>query len=229
MRVLVVEDSSRLRESLVEGLGLAGYAVDAAGDGPEGLASARAVEYDAIVLDVMLPGFDGLEFLRRLRGAGHETPVLILSARDRVAHRVEGLRLGADDYLVKPFAFEELLARLESLCRRAHRRGRNEICVGAVRLDLGAKTFSVEGRPLGLTPREYAIIEFLFLNLGAVVSRSRLEEHVYAGDRQVWSNAIDSAVAAIRRKLADVGLRDLIRTRRGSGYIVETEATEGAA
>ncbi|MCC6286026.1 MAG: response regulator transcription factor [Phycisphaerales bacterium] len=229
MRVLVVEDSLRLRESLSEGLRLAGYAVDAAADGPDGLASARAVEYDLVILDIMLPGFDGTELLRRLRESVRDTPVLILSARDRLEHRVEGLRLGADDYLVKPFAFEELLARVEALCRRAHRRARNQIVVGAATLDLAGKTCSVGGRPLTLTPREYAILEFLFLNVGAVVSRTRLEEHVYAGDRQVWSNAIDSAIAAIRRKLVEFGLRDLIRTRRGSGYIVERHPEEGAA
>jgi DNA-binding response OmpR family regulator len=221
MRLLVVEDSQRLRETLVDGLRVAGYAVDAVSDGREGLTYARAVEYDLIVLDIMLPELDGLTMLRRFREAQGRAPVLILSALDRVEHRVQGLRGGADDYLVKPFGFEELLARIEALCRRAHGVTASVISVGDVQLDLSAKVFRVLGRELVLAPREYAILEYLFLNIGRVLSRAELEEHVYAADRQVWSNAVDSAIAAIRRRLASAGAANLIQTRRGHGYLVE--------
>jgi two-component system OmpR family response regulator/two-component system response regulator QseB len=155
------------------------------------------------------------------------TPVLILSARDRVQQRVEGLRAGADDYLVKPFDFGELLARVEALCRRSRGLPANTVRVAGVELDLAAKRFSASGREITLTPREHAVLEYLFLNAGRTVSRPELEEHVYAADRQVWSNAVDSAIAAIRRKLADHGVHDLIRTRRRLGYLVPWPA--GAA
>ena len=224
MRLLVVEDSRRLRESLADGLRSAGYAVDAVADGRDGLIHARTTEYDAIVLDVMLPALDGLTLLRRLREARGSTPVLILSARDRVEQRVEGLRAGADDYLVKPFAFDELLARVEALCRRSRGVPANTTRIGGVELDLAAKRFSASGGALAFTPREYAILEYLFLNAGRVVSRAELEEHVYAEDREVWSNAVDSAVAAIRRKLGEAGVSSLIETRRGHGYLVAAPA-----
>jgi len=226
VRLLVVEDSARLRESLADGLSAAGYAVDAAKDGREGLACARAVEYDAIVLDVMLPEMDGLSLLQRLRETGRDTPVLMLTARDRVEHRVEGLRAGADDYLVKPFAFEELLARLEALCRRSCGRAANEVRIGDLRLDLAGRVFSVGPERLDLAPREYAVLELLVLNAGRVLSRAEIEEHVYDAERQVWSNAVDSAVAAIRRKLGESGLRDVVRTRRGIGYCVEATSVD---
>ncbi len=223
MRLLVVEDSRRLRESIADGLRSAGYAVDVAADGREGLICARTTEYDAIILDVMLPELDGLGVLRRLREARSTTPVLILSARDRVAHRVEGLRAGADDYLVKPFAFDELLARVETLCRRSRGVAGNAVRIGGVELDLGGKRFLIGGRELTLPPREYAVLEYLFLNAGRVVSRPELEEHVYPADHPVWSNAVDSAVAAIRRRLSEAGVTELITTRRGVGYLVGAE------
>lgn len=231
MRLLVVEDSRRLRESLADGLRAAGYAVDAAADGRQGLIHARTTDYDAVVLDLNLPELDGITLLRRLREDGREpdpggarsrgaTPVIILSARDRVEQRVEGLRAGADDYLVKPFAFDELLARLEALCRRSRGLPAATRRIGSVELDLGARRFTVGGREVPLPPREYAVLEFLFLSAGRVVSRAELEEHVYPEDRQVWSNAVDSAVASIRRRLHDAGVADLIQTRRGRGYLV---------
>jgi DNA-binding response OmpR family regulator len=153
--------------------------------------------------------------------------VLILSARDRLEHRVEGLRAGADDYVVKPFAFEELLARLEALCRRTHGAASNLVRIGPLELDVGARRFTVSGAEVVLPPREHAVLEYLVLNAGRVVGRAELEEHVYASDRQVWSNAVDSAIAAIRRKLADAGATGLISTRRGLGYIVHNQVAEG--
>lgn len=223
MRILIVEDARRLRESLVDGLQSAGYAVDAVGDGREGLRFARSTEYDVIVLDLMLPELDGLEMLRQFRSARGTTPVLILSARDRVEQRVEGLRLGADDYLVKPFIFDELLARVEALCRRSRGVASNERRIGGVTLDLALKRFTVGSRDLLFAPRDYSILEYLFLNAGRTVSRVELEEHVYAADKQVWSNAVDSAIAAIRRRLLDAGVAGLIETRRGHGYVVRAD------
>lgn len=223
MRLLVVEDASTLRRHLVDGLEAAGYAVDAVSNGRDGFTYARTTDYDAIVLDLMLPELSGLEVLARLRDAGQSTPVLVLSARDLVEHRVDALRRGADDYMIKPFDFGELLARLEALCRRARGASRNLIRVGDVSLDLGAKRFeTTEGR-LELSPREYALLEFLVLNAGRVVSRAELEEHLYDAERQVWSNTIDSAVAAVRRKLQAQGITDLIQTRRGQGYEIDPE------
>ncbi|MCA9272104.1 MAG: response regulator transcription factor [Phycisphaerales bacterium] len=220
MRVLVVEDSNRLRDSLREGLAASGYAVDAQPDGVEGLASARAIDYDAIVLDVMMPNMDGLEMLRQLREHGIQTPVLMLTARDHVDHRVEGLRSGADDYLVKPFAFEELLARIEALCRRSSGHTQNHLSIGGLCLDLGAKRALFQGQAIELPPREYSILELLAMNSGRVMARHEIEEHIYDAQRQVWSNSIDSAVASLRRHLDRFGLRDLILTRRGIGYMI---------
>ncbi len=228
MRVLVVEDSRRLRESLADGLRSAGYAVDAVGDGRVGLIHARTTEYDLIVLDLMLPELDGLALLRQLRQAHGTAPVLVVSARDRVEHRVEGLRAGADDYMVKPFSFDELLARIEALCRRRHGSASNSLRIGGVELDLAVKRFVAGGSEIPLAPREYAVLEYLVMNAGRTVSRAELEEHVYPEDRQVWSNAIDSAIAAIRRKLADAGVLDLVVTRRGVGYLVKAPAPAAA-
>jgi len=228
MRLLVVEDSEKLRDYLEEGLTASGYAVDAVGDGRNGLIYARTTEYDVIVLDIMLPELSGLEVVRQLRNAGVATPVLIISARDQVDQRVEGLRCGADDYLIKPFDFGELLARIEALARRSRGVSANTITIRGVTLDLAAKGFSARGRRIDLPPREYAVLEQLFLNAGRTVSRAQLEEHVYAADRQVWSNAIESAIAAIRRELAACGIDNLIETRRGHGYMTPAPEAERA-
>lgn len=224
MRLLIVEDSRRLRESLADGLRSAGYAVDAVGDGRSGLIHARTTDYDLIILDVMLPELDGLSLLRQYRAAKGTSPVLVLSARDRVEQRVEALRAGADDYVIKPFSFDELLARVEALCRRSKGTASNVLKVGGVELDLGAKRFLARGREVSLAPREYAVLEYLVLNAGRTVSRAELEEHVYGEDKQVWSNAVDSAIATIRRKMTGAGVRELIATRRGKGYLVSGAA-----
>ena len=235
MRLLIVEDSTRLRESLADGLSSAGYAVDSVADGNKGLIHARTTDYDLIILDIMLPELDGLSLLERFRRAGGKSPVLILSARDRVEHRVEGLRAGADDYLVKPFAFAELLARVEALCRRSRGTPAPLIRFDVLEVDLAAREARVPAGRVPLTPREFAVLEFLCLNAGRVVSRADLEEHIYDADHQVWSNAVDGAIAGIRRKLAIAGVAELIETRRGSGYLVrrpeepaQRDGTDGA-
>ncbi len=229
MRLLIVEDSQKLRDSLVDGLEAAGYAVDAVPDGRQGLIYARTTDYDVILLDLMLPELDGMSLLKQFRKAGGKTPVLILSARDHVDQRVEGLRSGADDYLVKPFDFGELLARIEALCRRFRGVSSNMMQIGRVSFDLAARVFAVEDNQVKLTPREYAVLEYLFINAGRAIGRSELEEHVYPADRQVWSNAVDSAIAAIRKKLGRHGINEFIITKRGHGYFVpkSTSITKG--
>jgi DNA-binding response OmpR family regulator len=220
MKILLVEDSQRLRMATADGLRRSGHAVDAVADGRDGLIHARTSAYDVIVLDLMLPVMDGLTVLRTLREKHVMTHVLILSARDRVEQRVEGLRAGADDYLIKPFAFDELLARIESLGRRAHGRKTSLIELGAVTLDLTAQRVTVNDAVVELTGREYAVLEYLALEAGRPATRAGIEEHIYDSAHAVWSNAVDSIVSALRRKLAAHGVHGLIQTRRGIGYEV---------
>lgn len=219
MRLLLVEDSQRLQRSLGTGLRRLGYAVDIAGDGEEGLLQAESNEYDVIILDLMLPKLDGLQVLKRLRDGGSDAHVLILTARDTVDDRVRGLQTGADDFLVKPFAFAELLARVQALVRRRHGRKNPRLVVGALAIDTAARTVALQGRPVALTPREYALLEYLAARPGQVVSRGELEEHLYEGRIELSSNAVDSAVCALRRRLDAPGSA-LIETRRGLGYVL---------
>lgn len=220
MRLLVVEDDPLLRPSLQEGLQEERYATDSAADGAEGLAMALEVDYDAIVLDGMLPEIDGWEFLRRLRQA-KTTPVLMLTARDAVPDRVRGLDAGADDYLTKPFDFDELLARLRALIRRNHGQARNRVELGRepgeVTLDLAARTLSQAGEAVALTPREHALVEYLALHRGVVISRTELYEHLFDESDDTLSNLLDVHVSNVRKKLG----ADFITTRRGHGYSIE--------
>ncbi len=179
MRVLLVEDTVALARSLAQGLQEEGYSVDLATNGEDGLHLANEVDYDAIVLDRMLPRLDGLTVLRRLRVAGRRTPVLLLTALGEVDDRVSGLDAGADDYLVKPFAFVELLARLRALVRRDHGQASNLLRLGRLALDLGTRTAQVDGRPLNLTAREFSVLELLALNADQTLSRTRIAERIY--------------------------------------------------
>ena len=219
MRLLVVEDEEDLRASLVRALREEGYAVDAAGDGEEGLYKGECSGYDAIVLDVMLPGLDGWEVLRRLR-ASKKTPVLMLTARAGVRDRVRGLDAGADDYLVKPFDVAELLARLRALVRRTASVAQSSLALGEVVVDLAARTVSRGGEVVSLTAREYSLVEFLALRTGSVESRSTLYEHLFDENDDTLSNLLDVHVSNIRKKLG----RDFITTRRGHGYSIEGPA-----
>ena len=220
MRVLIVEDSEKLRRAIQFGLRKAGYAVDATGDGEEGLWFAESNDYDAIVLDLMLPGLDGLTVLRRLRDGGRDTPALILTVKSDVTDRVAGLRAGADDYLGKPFAFDELLARVEALVRRRYGNKRPLLRLGGLEVDTTARKVRHRGRDVILTPREYRLLELLARRAGEVVSRSEIEEHIYGDDVEVFSNAVESAVSTLRRKLETPGGAALIHTRRGLGYVL---------
>lgn len=213
MRLLVVEDDPLLLHSLREGLREENYAVDTAADGAEGLALALEIDYDAILLDGMLPELDGWEVLERLR-AKKETPVLMVTARDAVPDRIRGLNLGADDYLTKPFDFEELLARIRALIRRNRGQGSNRIVLGDFELDLSARTLEGEAGGIALTPREYALIEYLALKRGVVVSRTELYEHLFDERDDSLSNLLDVHVSNVRKKVG----ADFIQTRRGHGY-----------
>lgn len=220
MRLLIIEDSERLRQSLAGALRRTGYLVDLAGDGEEGLWLARSNPYDLIVLDVMLPKRDGLSVLAELRRDKSPVHVLMLTARDTLADRVRGLQTGADDYLVKPFDLEELTARVEALCRRAHGVKHSEILLGDLRINIGAKTVHRGQDAIALTPREHLLLEFLIRRSGKVVTRREIEDHIYEGDTDPMSNVVDSAICSLRKKLGAADGSTLIQTRRGLGYVL---------
>jgi DNA-binding response OmpR family regulator len=218
MRVLVVEDSVRLRENVVLGLQKAGYAVDSASDGRQGLWLAQSHSYDAIVLDIMLPELDGIELLKALRKDGRDEHVLLLTARDALEDKIEGFRSGADDYLVKPFAFDELLARVGALVRRSGGRKATQATIGDCTADLAARCLMRDGKRIDLSPREFAVLEFLLSRRGQVVSRTDIESHIYDGSTDIMSNVVDAVIYSLRKKLGTTGEDSLIKTRRGAGY-----------
>jgi two-component system, OmpR family, response regulator len=216
MRLLVVEDEPRLLRNLAKALREEGYAVDTAEGGDDGLYKAETYDYDAIVLDVMLPRRDGWEILAKVR-AKKQTPVLMLTARDGPADRVRGLDTGADDYLVKPFDLSELLARIRALIRRSAGQAKPALELGDVVIDTRARTVSRANQPVPLTAREYAILEYLALHRGEVVARTTLYEHLFDENDDTLSNLVDVHVFSIRKKLG----RELVATRRGQGYCIE--------
>jgi two-component system OmpR family response regulator len=226
MRILVVEDYAPLASSIVGALREAGWAADHAADGEEAVTFAEASRYDAIVLDLMLPKLGGLEVLAKLRAKGNDSAVLILTARDGVGDRVQGLDTGADDYLVKPFAFEELVSRVRALVRRGLGQAANQVVLGALCLDLRARTAAVDGVQLELTAREFALLELLALSPGTTFSRTAIAEKLYSEEADLDSNVIDVFVARLRRKLDAAGLRgsELVRTQRGEGYRLDPAA-----
>lgn len=220
MRVLLVEDYEPLRKSLEQGLGEAGYALDVAADGEEGLWYALGNDYDVIVLDLMLPVVDGLSILRKIRARKKDAPVLILTARDTVQDRVAGLDCGADDYLVKPFAFEELLARVRALVRRNYNKKTSQIVVEDLRIDLNTQQVYRGDRLIGLTAREYGLLEYLAVRAGEIVSRTDIWEHVYEFNSSAASNVVDVYVGYLRKKLQSAGEPSLLHTVRGRGYLL---------
>lgn len=222
MRVLFVEDSPRLQKSVTTALKASGYAVDTTGDGEDGLWQAQTHDYDILILDIMLPGMDGLQILEKLRNDGNETPVLFLTAKDTVDDRVHGLRKGADDYLIKPFALEELLARVETLTRRTYQKRTSNVQIADLELDSAAKTVKRAGQSIVLAAREFALLEYLMLREGQVVSRTEIEEHIYDDLVSPMSNVVDSAICSVRKSIAvEKDSVPLIHTRRGQGYIME--------
>lgn len=216
MRVLVVEDEPDLLSGLLRAFRDNGYAADGAADGEEGLFKAENYEYDAVILDVMLPAVDGWEVLGRIRKT-RKTPVLMLTARDAVRDRVRGLDTGADDYLVKPFDIDELLARVRALIRRSASQAETTMMIGEIAIDTAGRTVFKEGAPVPLTAREYALVEYLAFHRGEVVSRTALYEHLFDENETTLSNLLDVHVSNIRRKIG----HDFIVTRRGHGYCIE--------
>lgn len=216
MRILVIEDEVDLATALQSALREEGYACDVAGDGRAGLFETESRKYDLIVLDLMLPEMDGLTLLRHLR-AEQGTPVLVLTARDTVSDKVAVLDAGADDYLTKPFELDELLARARALIRRSAEEPRALIVVDELEIDLAARAVTRGGAAVGLTPKEFALVEYLALHRGRLVSRTEIMEHLYDHEEDTLSNVVDVYVSNIRRKLG----RDFLRTRRGEGYIID--------
>ena len=220
MRLLIIEDYRPLQQSLTKGLREAGFAVDTTGDGKEGLWYAMGNEYDVIILDLMLPGIDGLEILKQIRGKGQRSHVLILTAKDTIEDRVAGLDLGADDYLVKPFAFEELLARVRALLRRGYRRKNPQIKIKDLRIDLTTREVRRGRQEIALTPREYALLEYLAVRAGEIVSRTYIWEHLYEFNSSASSNVVDVYIGYLRRKVERPDKPPLINTIRGRGYVL---------
>jgi two-component system OmpR family response regulator len=216
MRLLVVEDEPDLLNGLARALRRAGYAVDLAADGDGGLYKAEGTDYDAIVLDVMLPGQDGWEILKRLRKT-KKTPVLMLTARDQTRDRVKGLDTGADDYVVKPFDLEEVFARLRAIIRRSANKTTNLVEIGEVKINTAARHVFFKDRIIELTAREYALVEFMVLHRGEVVTRTQLYEHLFDENDSSLSNLLDVHVSNVRKKLG----AEFIATRRGHGYCIE--------
>ena len=227
MRLLLVEDDSMLGAATVQALRDAAHAVDWVREGPAALASVAAIDYDAILLDLGLPGLDGLEVLRALRARGHASPVLILTARDGVEERIRGLDLGADDYLVKPFAAGELLARLRAIVRRAGGQGRPALGNGLIELDPATREARCRGEAVRLSNREFALLHALLLRPGALLSRRELEERIYGWGEEVESNVVEFLIHSLRKKFGATAIKNV----RGVGWCVDPESdapTEGA-
>jgi len=219
MRVLLVEDEPRAAEVLAKGLREQAYAVDLAADGNAAVFHAATTDYDALILDVMLPLKDGLAVCRTIRQSGSTVPILMVTARDAVDARIAGLDAGADDYLIKPFDFGELLARLRAVIRRGRQPLLPEhVAIGPLALDTRAHRAIVAGRELELTAKEYALLEYLVRRAGDVVSRGDIAEHVWDEHYDGLSNVVDVYIQRLRRKLDEAGAASLIRTRRGEGY-----------
>ena len=221
MRVLIIEDEPELRAQIADTLRQQNYTVDTAGDGVTGLERACTEPYDLLILDIMLPVQDGFTVLREMRAEQVATPVLMLTARVEVEDRVRGLDLGADDYLLKPFSMAELLARIRALLRRSHTQASPLLTVGDIHLDTGTREVTRSGRPVSLTPKEFALLEFLLYNRNRAISRFNLAEHVWgdAFDPFTMSNTIDVHIRNLRRKLDDQA-GEVIVTVRGIGYMV---------
>lgn len=225
MRILVIEDAQLLRESLEQGLGEAGFEVSSAADGRAGLALARQHPFDLIVLDLNLPGLDGLDVLAQLRRAQTAAFVLILTARDTHRDRATGLNAGADDYLIKPFAFPELLARIRTLLRR--REAHDPVLrVGDLEIHTAARTVRRAGQAVELSAREYALLELLASHAGQVVTRAQIWRHVYDANSSADSNVVDVFIGLLRKKIERAGCAKLLHTRRGQGYLL-ADLSEG--
>lgn len=226
MKLLIIEDSERLRKSLSAGFKSLGFAVDCTGDGREGLNFALSYTYDAIILDIMLPSMDGISILKQVRNKRIQTNILILSAMDQLEDRVKGLNLGADDYLCKPFSFDELHARVLTIIRRFYQLKSNAIEIGNVSFDIRLRQISVEGEAVRLTSMEYFLIERLALNIGRILSTDQLIDHLFDSCVVTSKNAIEVHMSAARKKLKLAGAPNLIQTHRGFGYLISKTCIE---
>lgn len=220
MRILLIEDDQAVAAFLLQGLREASYAVDRASNGMDGLHMACSESYDVIILDLMLPGMDGLTVLRNLRSRKIDTPLICLTARDAVGDRVEGLNAGADDYLAKPFSFTELHARINALMRRGHRLASNPIIVGDLSVDVLSRAVLRAGKRIDLSPREFALLEYLVRNAGSILSRTMLMEHVWDMNQDPLTNVVDVHVNRLRKKVDHGFASPLIHTIRGVGYVL---------
>lgn len=223
MRLLFAEDQPQLRRSVTRALTAAGYSVDAAADGAQALDDLDGASYDAVILDVMMPRVDGLTVLRTLRGRGDVTPVLLLTARDAIDQRVEGLDAGADDYLVKPFALEELLARLRVLTRRKGSGRTNVYTLADLTVDTVARSAVRAGETLSLSAREYALLEYLIRNRGVILSREQIENNLWNYDYAGGTNVVDVYISYLRKKLDSGHDRKLLHTVRGMGWVLKED------
>lgn len=223
MRLLIVEDEADMQEALCYGLRKCGYAVDTAGDGLDAVELCEINDYDLVVLDLNLPGLDGMEALARIRALDKPTKILILSARSALTDKVLGLDGGASDYLTKPFHFEELEARIRALLRRSFIQEGTVLSKGGLTLDTNSKAAAFDGAPVELSRREFAILEYLLTNMGRPVSAEELLEHVWDSGTDPFTNQVKVYVSMIRRKLAAFTKENMIRSIRGTGYIIDRE------
>ena len=223
MRVLLVEDSQKLRRYVGKALKQAGFALDVAADGEEGQWLAESNQYDVIILDIMLPKLDGISVLNNLRSAGNDVHIILLTAKDTVEDRVQGLEQGADDYLVKPFAMEELVARVQALARRGYQNKSPRIKIGPLIIDTSERSLRKNGELVELPPRDFSLLEYLAVRRGTVVSRNEIEEHIYDDKVEPMSNVVDAAIYSLRKKIDSPDQPSFIRTRRGMGYVIDGE------
>jgi len=223
MRVLIVEDDARIAEDVREAIQAAGFVADVVNDGEEAWFTGGTEPYDAVILDLGLPGIDGLTILKRWRSEGHSFPVLILTARSAWQERVDGIDAGADDYLVKPFQIQELVARLRAIVRRAAGHATTTIQVGPLTVDTRMMSVSVNEKPIALSPLEYRLIAYLAHNQDRVITQTELSEHLYAYDGEKDSNAVEVLIGRVRRKVGE----GLIETKRGFGYLISSSAAGG--
>ena len=223
MRLLVVEDEKKLNELITKKLKKEYYGVDSCFDGEEAVRYVEGTEYDAIILDIMLPKLDGFEVIKKIRAKKNKVPILLLTARDNIDDKVKGLDYGADDYLVKPFIFEELMARIRVLLRRNSGNADNVITIANLKIDLDAKTVFRDDILIKLSGREYSILEYLIRNKGKILSRERIEDHIWNYDYEGGTNVIDVYIRYLRKKIDDSYTPKLIHTIRGLGYVLRVD------
>ena len=223
MRLLVVEDEKKLNELITKKLKKEYYGVDSCFDGEEAIRYVEGTEYDAIILDIMLPKLDGFEVIKRIRAKKNKVPILLLTARDNIDDKVKGLDYGADDYLVKPFIFEELMARIRVLLRRNSGNADNIVTIANLKVDLDAKTVFRDDVLIKLSGREYSILEYLIRNKGKILSRERIEDHIWNYDYEGGTNVIDVYIRYLRKKIDDSYTPKLIHTIRGLGYVLRVD------